>query len=553
MYGRLARFLALSPLLHLIAFAQPVTRALSPAVNSASYRAAGMAGTGVAQGSMFTIFGTGLGPQTLVQAFTFPLPTNLGGSNGTSVTVTVGGTQVSAIILAAINYQVNAILPSTTPVGTGTFTVTYQGQTSAPAPIQVVASAFGIYTFNSSGSGQAIATDLNYSLNTIIHTFHPGDYVTLWGTGLGAISGSDADVPPTGNVGSIVVHVGNTTASQVPYHGRSGFAGLDQIDFQVPAGVTGCYVPVAVEAGGIAGNIGNITTIAVSDSGNTCTDSIIGQDMITKLVAGQNVNFGLIRLESSFEQTKSYEFFTGGFAMATFSSFTPATAGLAEYGISNGYCVAVDCSNGCATNSYNETLTDSSPAQLDAGAVSMQRGTPIPLTQSGGYYWATLTEPDGSQYLNPALTYPISGAGGTNVGAFSASDTTSVASAFLTGLTVNQTVSVAGDLTLNWRGGNPALQNGQVTIGAISADSTNFTRVAFLQCTAPVATQTFTIPGWVLASLPPTGSLTFAGVDYPLGWIWIGQYNNPTPFTAPGLDKGLITDIFNNGYGVYFQ
>ena len=478
------------------------------------------------------------------------MPATLG---GTSVSITVGSTQAPAIILFAYDTQINAILPSSTPVGSGTFTVTYNGQTSAPAPIDVVDTAFGIFTYSSAGSGQAIATDINYQLNSIIHTFHPGDYGTLWGTGLGAIAGSDSDVPPTGNVGSIKVYVGDTEAAVVPYHGRSGFAGLDQIDFQVPAGVTGCYVPVAVEADGVTGNIGNFTTIAVSDSGETCTDSILGQDLVNQLASGQSVNFGYIRLDSAFEQTKAFEFFTGGFAMATFSAFTPGTAGLAEYGVSNGYCVAVDCSNGCAVNSYDETLADLSPAQLDAGTLTVQRGAPVTLNQYGGYYEAALTEPDGSQYLNPALTYQVSGTGGSSVGAFTVPDLTSVASAFFVGLSVNQNIPRSGDLTVHWQGGNPALQNGQVTIGALSADSVDFTKVEFVQCTAPVSAQQFTIPARIMAAMPVTGSASYQNVPYTLGWIWLGQYNNPTTFSATGLDKGIITDVFNNGFGVFFQ
>lgn len=39
----------------------------------------------------------------------------------------------------------NALLPSNTPIGNGTFTVIYNDQNSATAPIQVVATAFGIY------------------------------------------------------------------------------------------------------------------------------------------------------------------------------------------------------------------------------------------------------------------------------------------------------------------------------------------------------------------------------------------------------------------------
>jgi uncharacterized protein (TIGR03437 family) len=185
---------------------------------------------------------------------------------------------------------VNAILPSATPIGKGTVTVTYNNQISAPAPIQVGASAFGIFAYNSAGSGQAIATYTNYQLNTIIHTFHLGDYVFLWGTGLWPIGASDAGPPPAGNPsGTITMQAGNTTAS-VDYHGRAPCcAGLDQIVFQVPAGVQGCYVPVGVETGGGVGNIG---TIAVSASGQTCSDSVLGQDLVAKLASGQKVDFG---------------------------------------------------------------------------------------------------------------------------------------------------------------------------------------------------------------------------------------------------------------------
>jgi hypothetical protein len=47
--------------------------------------------------------------------------------------------------------------------------------------------------------------------------------------------------------------------------------------------------------------------------------------------------------------------------------------------------------------------------------------------------------------------------------------------------------------------------------------------------------------------------VTYASGTCPGGWIQIGQYNNPTSFSATGLTKGIITDIFYNGLGVYFQ
>jgi uncharacterized protein (TIGR03437 family) len=493
----------------------------------------------------------------LVEATTFPLQTTLG---GTSVSVTVGGAQQDAILLYTYSYAVAAILPSTTPVGSGTFTVTYNGQISAPAPIQVVASAFGIYTLNEQGSGQAIATDTNYNVNTIIHTFHPGDYVTLWGTGLGAINASDATVPPFGNVGSVTVYVGNAPASVVTYHGRSGFAGLDQINFQIPAGVTGCYVPVAVQAGGVPGNIGNMTTIAVSAIGTeTCSDSVMGQDLVNQLAAGQTVDFGYIRLESWVARyiSDSAGNATEDFGIATFSEYTPANAGLAQYGVSSGYCVAVDCSTECGgANLIGFSLSDSSPAQLDAGA-ALTIGYPItslPQAQfESGFYEAYLS--GNGRFLYSAFTYPVTGTGGAAVGAFSVNDVTGIPSATLAGLNNAQTVPLSGDLKIQWTGGNPALQNGQVTISAESWNqpTSNTYQIEFLQCTAPASAQEFTIPAWVLAALPPSGSITEEGEVIPGGWIQVGQYNKPTTFSATGLTTGIITDIFYNGIGVFFQ
>jgi uncharacterized protein (TIGR03437 family) len=526
------------------AFSQPVISSQG-AVNSASYRTPGLPGSGIAQGSIFTLFGTGLGPDSLVSASSFPLPTTLG---GTSVSVTIGNTPTAAIILFAYSTQVNAILPSTTPVGTGTVTVTYNNQTSAPAPIQVVAGAFGIFAYNSRGSGQAIATDTNYQLNTITHTFHPGDYVSLWGTGLGPINASDAEPPPAGNLpGAMTMQVGNTTAL-VDYHGRAPCcAGLDQIVFQVPAGVEGCHVPVGVETGG---GVGNVATIAVSASGQTCSDSVMGQDLLDKLASGQKVDFGYIRLESYL--TKGFGQTGDDYGMATFSELDPGAAGLAQYGVSRGYCYAVDCSNGCAANGYwSGSLSDSSPAQLDAGALAVVYGSSIALSQYGGFYGSGLSS-NGARFLWSNLPYDVTGTGGTDVGAFSATDTTSELKVQFSNLATYQTLPRSSDLPLQWTGGDPTLQNGEVNIGAYSMNSDG-TQFAVVQCTAPLSAQQFTIPAWVLSVLPPSGGTTAGGVTYPLGFVAIGQYNKPTVFSAAGLDRGIITDIFYYQVEVNFQ
>jgi uncharacterized protein (TIGR03437 family) len=462
------------------AFAQP---AIYPTevVNSASYLPQGMPGSGIAQGSIFTIFGTGVGPSTYTSAPSLPLQTTLG---GTSVAVTVGGQTVNAYITFVDGYQVNALLPSNTPTGNGSVTVTYQKQTSAPEPVQIVSGSFGAYTFNSGGYGQAIATDLNYQQNSIIHTFHPGDYVVLWGTGLGPINGDDSRTPPVGNIGNPTVHVGNASPLSPYYAGRSAdFPGLDQVIFQVPTGIQGCSVPVAVE---INGSITRTALIAVSTSGQTCSDSLMGSDLVSKLAAGGTVDFGFVQLFDIILRNETLP--TGiaapDYAEATFSEFTPFTAGYASYGVSEGYCLT------------NTNGPDMSFGGLDAGpGITLHGPSTAMLPPLGaGYYWEEFSS-NGGQFYWSGLLYTISGQGGANVGAFTATDTTSIPSAYLSGIVAGQDVPLSGDYTVSWTGGNPNLQNGLVTIAAASNGSGN-TFGAFI-CTVPLSAQSFTIPKWV--------------------------------------------------------
>src|SRR5581483_9570715 len=81
------------------ALAQPVIND-GGVVNAASYAYAGEPNAAIAQGSMFTLFGSGFAPVTAspVQASTFPLPTSAG-LDGVTVTITVGNVTRNAILL----------------------------------------------------------------------------------------------------------------------------------------------------------------------------------------------------------------------------------------------------------------------------------------------------------------------------------------------------------------------------------------------------------------------------------------------------------------------
>jgi hypothetical protein len=311
--------------------------------------------------------------------------------------------------------------------------------------------------------------------------------------------------------------------------------------FQVPAGIDGCYVPVAVEENGV---VGGGATIAVSASGSTCSDSILGTDLIAKLAAGGTVDFGFIQMYAIVLRNESLpsQLLAPDYAAATFSEFTPQTAGWANYGVSNGYCLPF----------LNDP--DASPGQLDAGPSIILKGpstATIPQEYPGyGQYFDLFS--NGIQFYWSGLPYTVSGAGGPKVGAFSANDTTSVPTAYLSGIVAGQTLSRSGDLTVTWTGGDPSLQNGQVTIAAYSG-SADGSQNTYFMCIAPLAAQSFTIPKWILSTLIPTGTDYIGIAPVPNGFLWIGQMNNPVTFQASGLDRGILVDEFFNGFPVYFK
>ena len=188
--SRIAVLFALTAAIGVTAKAQAPTIASDGIRNGASYTVAGLPNSGIAQGSIFVIFGDNMGPASIVQVSSFPLPTTAGLA-GTSVRVTVNGQTQNAIMLYTLKTQVAAVLPSNTPVGTGTVQVTYNGQTSNSAPITVLAGSWGTFTRNQGGTGPSIIqnfnTEANQPFNTLLESARPGQTVILWGTGLGPV------------------------------------------------------------------------------------------------------------------------------------------------------------------------------------------------------------------------------------------------------------------------------------------------------------------------------------------------------------------------------
>jgi uncharacterized protein (TIGR03437 family) len=257
-----------------VSVAPPGTPVIAPGgiVNAASYTS-GIPPYGLAQGSLFSIFGTDLGPAQPVQASAFPLPTSMGGA---SVQILEGGIRYDAFLQFVSSGQINAILPSNVPIGLAQVTVGYNGIASQPAIIRVVKTSVGIFFQPANGGEMAIAQNYvdptDYPLNQPAVPAMPGQIVVLWGTGMGPIAGADNLAPGTaaGDMSGVPVSitVGGVAAQRL-YAGRqSESAAVDVIYFTVPQGVPyGCQIPVAVTAGGLAANS---TVIAVTSDGAPC-------------------------------------------------------------------------------------------------------------------------------------------------------------------------------------------------------------------------------------------------------------------------------------------
>src|ERR1700678_1132531 len=239
---------------------------------------AGMPNYGITPGSIFVIFGAGLGPSAppVLQSSASPgLQTTL---DQTSIAVTVGSTTVSPAIYYTSATQVAAVLPSTTPVGKGTITVTYSGQPSAAAPITVVANAPGLDTLAQTGTGLAAVTDINGNVYGVANSAKSGSTVILWGSGIGADTNNDDRLYPQkqDNLAGILgvqVFIGGISAT-VQYAGRSQYPGLDQYNVVIPASVTpGCFVSVVVQIGSM---VSNAVTMPISANGGACSDPMTG-------------------------------------------------------------------------------------------------------------------------------------------------------------------------------------------------------------------------------------------------------------------------------------
>jgi uncharacterized protein (TIGR03437 family) len=522
------------------AWAQPVIEAAGVR-NSASFVWQGLPNGDIAQGSIFTVLLSSNLPVPNQLLSSYPVPPVF---NGASMKVAVGGTVVDVLMFgtaqrAAGGVQLDGILPSSTPIGDGTITVTYAGQTSAPAPIKVVSSSFAWFTANSEGVGPGIFTDLNYQILTPTHAANPGDVVIGWGTGLGPITGDESAsaLPGPVNPPGLMMWVGGQQVTP-QYTGRADSAGEDFVNFQIPTGITGCAVPVILQVGDV---VSNTATIPIAASGKVCSDANgFSTTDLNALATKGSITMGSISLSrTSSSSTATSVLNITDSASASFRT-VDATSIVSMSGPfaqpSLGTCTSA---SGGSTTPPN--AVPPSTILLDAGAalnINGPAGAKQIIKQSDGSYMLLWPAP----YLNPGAYTIDNGTGGNPIGPFTVGFNIPVPFVWTNENSI-LAVRRSQGLTVQWSGGDP---NTYVIISGRSGLA-NSTIGASFTCTAPTSAGQFTVPPSMLFSLP------VGATALPLnGTLSVGTAMDPVMFTGPGLTVGYVSSISASEKGVVY-
>lgn len=545
--------------------------------SSASYGAA------IAQGSIFVVQGTRLGPATLVQAGAYPLSAQLAGS---SVQVVAGGTAVNCPMFYTSAGAIAAILPSNTPTGTGALRVTYGGNVSPTATIQVVGSRVGIYTVSSAGSGPGIITGLDFVTKSAEKPAKPGEILVAWVTGLGASPGSDFEVPKViEQYAGTEVFVGSKPAKLLSATRSGCCAGLDQVAFEVPDTELSCFTPVSIRT---PAGTSNFVTLAISANGEPCSNPVpgvpvsaltrptgsqpllvgllaVGQvsvlqgagfdfsqgfaDRLSKMLNVQIPTADVLRLVKAYRirDMRTARRIAGQYAPQLKTANTAAVRDLlraaAASAVQQGagvrftrstssapvlaeYAAIAPPTGACTVAIGLPRDADTRTRSLDAGlslTITSPAGTRTMTRISNGQYQALLGDSAGS--ATAPGRYTITGTGGKDVGPFSAS--LEVGTPFSwTNKSSTVTLDRSLPTTVTWTGGSVP---GHLLIGGTAQSGQT---AAIFLCTAETAAGSFTIPQFMLSALPVTTK----------GNLFISAHPLEKLVSAPGLDLAYFAD-----------
>lgn len=519
---------------------------ITKVLNNYSYIPAGFANSGISPSTIFTIFGSNLaapstGPAAGLQnsATATGIPTTW---NGATVTVNAGGKNFTPGLYYALPTQIAAVMPAGTPVGSATVTVNYNGTSNAFA-IQVVASALGLDSYYGTGSGLITATPASGPNAAIAFNYtnsaSPGQIVVFWGSGSGADS-QDSDTvftmtPHPVNQSNTQFYIGNQQAT-VLYAGSSGYPGLNQYNVVIPSNSqTGCGVSVAAVVNNVTSNFG---TLPIEPGGGVCQDTALGYNgtQLSAEVTQTNYSSGVVELfQSTSPATSGTGTTTTQLAIGNFTQYTGSTTVSTSGFISLGSCTVTEVA--VVTGTTTVTTTG-----LDAGNITVTGpGGTVPLVSEASLFpaigtlaglYATINASGASTlptgFITPGGTYTFQGTGGTttpSVGPFKTQIVFSNPLFQWTNQAAAANVTRSAGQQITWTGGSPG------TYVYMSGSSSNGSISGSFQCYSPVEALAFTIPGFVLDTLP--ASSTGAGN------LAVENSTAPVSFTATGINYGF--------------
>src|ERR1700722_6315242 len=503
---------------------------ISSVVNNYSYIPTGFPNSGIAPGTIFLIFGSGLanapvGNISLNTSAGSGIPTT---SAGASISVQAGGKTFTPGIYYATPGQIAAVLPSGTPTGTASITVTYNGATSNSFQFQVVPYALGINTYYRSGSGLILATDTSGNIFTYTNSAKPGQIIVMYGSGLGADT-ADSDTVFTTTPHAVntplQIYIGGVQAS-ILYAGSSGYPGYDQFDVTIPDSVPlSCYVSVVgVTGSGSSLTVSNFGSLSISTAGGQCDDSVFGLSGTTvSTLSGQGtVSYGdlfvgqIINPTSSTDNTPKTE----NIAFAEFSKITGAS-----FTSSSGSAYSVGSCFVSEVVSVSGTIP--TVVGLDAGTINLAgpNGTYTFMSFTKGEYESSL--PSGA-ITSSGGAFTFTGSGGADVGSFKT--TINLPNPLLnwTNQAAGATVNRAQGVQVSWTGGTP----GSYVIIEGNAFDDNTGASGNFTCLANQSAGGFMVPGYVTSTLPASS-----------GTLGVENVSNYTTFSASGLNFGIAFGI----------
>lgn len=212
-----------------------------------------------------TIFGSGMGPFTLVQLHL---------TNAGTVDTSLGGTQVffdgyPAPVIYSSATAVSVIVPyEIAGSRTTSMMIQYQGSSSNRMTVPVLDSLPGIFTDDASGYGQGAILNQDSSINSSHNGAEPGSIISIYATGAGQTDPPGVDGSLAGNVLPVPilpvkVQIGGENADLFYAGAAPGEpAGVLQVNARIPGDVPrGINVPVVIIVGAASSQAG--VTVAI--------------------------------------------------------------------------------------------------------------------------------------------------------------------------------------------------------------------------------------------------------------------------------------------------